>query len=178
MRPHDDHLSLDPREYELAVKGILDAVGNSLVGYESSHLEELSGTDGDYIIDIVARFSALGASFLVLVECKHHRRNVERQDVQVLHAKLQSVGAQKAILFTTSGFQSGAIDYAETHGIALVQFASGESVWFTKSAASVSRPPAWVGIPKYVGWWHHGSGVVSVLSEDHSEYTRQMLAVP
>jgi restriction system protein len=176
MRPHDECLKIDSREYELAVKGILDAVGSPLVGYESSHLEKVPGTDGDYVIDITARFSALGASFLVLVECKHCGRQVERQDVQVLHSKLLSVGAQKAVLFATSGFQSGAIEFANAHGIALVQFASGKSTWFTKSAGPVKDPPSWANIPKYVGWWHHGNSR-SVVSEDHSEYTRQMLGL-
>lgn len=132
----------------------------------------MPGTDGDYVIDITARFSALGASFLVLVECKHCGRQVERQDVQVLHSKLLSVDAQKAVLFATSGFQSGAIEFANAHGIALVQFASGKSTWFTKSAGPVKEPPSWANIPKYVGWWHHGNSR-SVVSKDHSEYTRQ-----
>lgn len=34
---------------------------------------------------------------------------------------VQSLGAQKGILISTSNFQSGAIEYAKTHGIALIQ---------------------------------------------------------
>ncbi|MBL0243278.1 MAG: restriction endonuclease, partial [Rhodoferax sp.] len=86
-----DPIEISPAEFELAVKGILDAASESLVSYQSKHLDALSAADGDYIIDVTATFKALGAEFCVLVECKHHKRKVERQDVQVLHAKLLSL---------------------------------------------------------------------------------------
>lgn len=172
----EDPLEISPAEFELAVKGILDAASTSLINYQSQHLETLSAPDGEYIIDVTAKFSALGADFCVLVECKHHKRKVERQDVQVLLAKLLSLGAQKAMLFSTAGFQSGAIEYADAHGIALVQLASGSTTWFTKSAGETLPPPPWVYIPAYVGWWHHGN-YRTVLSDERSKYTRQALGI-
>lgn len=172
----EDPIILNPVEFEIAVKGILDAAAGSLVKYESTHLESLAASDGEYIIDVTARFEALGANFLVVVECKHHKRKVERQDVQVLHSKLQSLGAQKAMLFSTAGFQSGAITYADTHGIALVRLANGSSSWFTKSAGPPTPPPPWVRLPKFIGWWCHGSSM-AVMSNDHAKYTRQALGL-
>jgi restriction system protein len=166
--------SLTPREYELAVKEILDGAGVELTEFRSEHLEEVAGVDGYYIIDITARFNALGASFLVLVECKHERRKAERQDVQILRDKLRSTGAQKGMLFSVAGFQQGAIEYADVHGIALVQLADGKSTWFTKSMGPPISPPPWVNIPKYVGWWCHGNSM-SVMSPDMGEYTRKAL---
>lgn len=112
MRDSAEPLSISPRDYELLVKGIFDAAGGQLVEYQSEHLSPLVGADGEYIIDVAATFSALGAKFLVLVECKHQGRKVERQDVQILHSKLQSLAAQKGVLFSVSGFQSGAVEYA------------------------------------------------------------------
>src|SRR5262245_22890921 len=134
MRQPPQPPTLTPREFELLVKGILDGAAGTLVDYRSEHLAPLAAPDGEYVIDVAASFSALGARFVVLVECKHHRRPVERQDVQVLHGKLQSLGAQKAMLFSISGFQSGALDYAAAHGIALVEVATGASNWHTRSA--------------------------------------------
>lgn len=171
-----DPLEISPTEFELAVKGILDAAATSLISYQSQHLDALPASDGDYVIDVTARFSALGADFCVLVECKHHKRKVERQDVQVLHTKLQSLGAQKAMLFSTSGFQSGAIEYADSHGIALVQLAAGSTTWFTRSAGETLPSPSEVHIPPYVGWWHHGSHR-TVLSNERAEHTRQALGI-
>ena len=44
-----------------------------------------------------------------------------REKVVILNDKLKSLGAQKGILLSTSGFQSGAIQYAKVHGIALIR---------------------------------------------------------
>ena len=176
MKNDAQTVALTPKEYELEVKKILDASGVSLTEYESTHLEPISVCDGEYIIDVVARFSALGASFLVLVECKHHKRRVERQDVQVLHSKVQSLGAHKGMLFSVTGFQSGAIDFAASHGIALVQLASGETSWFTRSATSPAKPPPWAEIPQCIGWWYQGNSR-SIMSEDYGEFTRKALGL-
>ena len=168
MSCFEQPILVTPQEYELEVKKILDASGVSLIEYDSSHLETVNGVDGEYIIDVVARFIALNVKFVALVECKHHKRKVERKDVQVLHSKLQSVGAQKAILFSVSGFQNGALEYAKVHGIALAQFSNGSTSWFTKSIGPPSPPPQWAGFPQYVAWWHHGNSI-SLLSEAHGD---------
>jgi len=176
MRQQGNNLRLKPSEYELAVKKLLDAAARPLPIYESSHLEKIPGLDGDYVIDVAARFSVLGASFLVLVECKRQGRNVEREQVQAFHSKLKSAGAHKGIVFATSGFQRGAIEYADAHGIGLVKFAGDETTWLVKSASPISKPLSGCNSPKYVGWWCHGE-MMSVLSEDHTEYTRQILGI-
>lgn len=176
MSRFEQPISVTPQEYELEVKKILDASGISLIEYDSSHLETINGVDGEYIIDVVARFIALDVQFVALVECKHHKRKVERKDVQVLHSKLQSVGAQKAILFSVSGFQDGVLEYARVHGIALAQFSSGSTSWFTRSIGPPSPLPPLAGIPQYVAWWHH-SNSISLLSEEQSKYTRQLLGL-
>jgi len=152
----------------------------ALVDYRSEHLASLSGTDGDYVIDVVATFSALGAEFVVLIECKHHARKVERQDVQVLHTKLQSLGAQKGMLFSISGFQSGALEFAAAHGIALVTVATGISNWHTRSTGPTPSPTPWLSVPKYIGWLCSGTSHSlrrSLLSESHSDYTRSFLGL-
>ncbi len=169
--------TLTPFEYELAVKAILDADGLSLQRYASGHLQPVSGVDGEYIIDVVATFDALGAAFVVLVECKHEKRKVERQDVQVLKSKLESTGAHKGMLFSISGFQRGAVEYADVHGIALVQLVDGFSTWHTRSIGLDSPPPTWQKLPRYVGWWHHGSHR-AVLSAYDSKYTQRALDLP
>src|SRR6185369_3364546 len=107
--------------FEQEVKIYLESVGTFLTRFEARHREDMSAHDGTYEIDITARFNALGGDFLVLIECKHHRRRIERDDVQVLHARVQSIRAQKGMLFSASRFQHGAFEYANTHSIALVQ---------------------------------------------------------
>jgi restriction system protein len=94
----------------------------SLTEFRAEHLEKLSSRDGDYVFDVTARFEALGVSFLVVVECKRYKTTpIERELVQVLNQKKQSVAAHKAIMYTTSNYREGAIEFAKTHKIALVQ---------------------------------------------------------
>jgi len=112
----------------------------------------------------------------LLIECKHEKRRTERQDVQILHSKLQSIGAQKGMIFSTAGFQEGAVQYAETHGIALVQIAGGETSYFSRSMGAPKPPPAWLEIPKYIGWWRSGNHM-SVLSPTKGDYTREALGL-
>jgi restriction system protein len=110
--------SIDGKQSECFVE-ILRELGSRLEGFRVEEQEIVSAADGRYRIDVTARFRALDADFLVLVECKDHTRPVEREDVQVLADKKRAAGAQKAMLFSTNGFQSGAIEYAASHGIAL-----------------------------------------------------------
>jgi restriction system protein len=172
----EEKLSLTPSEYELLVKGVIDKAAEGLVDYRSEHLKSLEGLDGDYVVDVVATFFALDAKFVVIVECKHHARRVERQDVQVLHAKLQSLAAQKAMLFSISGFQSGAVEYAKAHGIALVQVATGASNWHTRSAGPPTPPPSWVRMPAHIGWLLSGDSR-ALLSDDYGKSTREFLGL-
>ena len=44
-------------------------------------------------------------TFRVLVECKRYSSRVKREVVQLLHQKLQSIGAHKGIVCCTSGLQ-------------------------------------------------------------------------
>ncbi|WP_234003452.1 hypothetical protein [Stenotrophomonas sp. MYb57] len=80
MPQFGDPVNLSPRQFELAVKGIVDAAAEGLVEYDSKHLERLAASDGEYEIDVAARFKALGANFLVLIECKHHKRKKDRAE--------------------------------------------------------------------------------------------------
>jgi restriction system protein len=136
-------------QFELQVKRFLESTAGKLKDFQTVHRESIEGPDGTYEIDITARFRILGAKFLVLVECKHHKNRVGRDYVQVLHAKQVSLGAQKAMMFATTPFQDGAVEYANQHGIALVQLASGETLYFTKSG---NRTPLPDSLPAYVGW--------------------------
>ena len=82
--------------------------------------------------------------FLVLIECKRQTRPIERHVVQVLTDKMRAVGAQKGIIFSTSDFRSGAIAYAQKHGIALVHVKDGRFAYQTKGYGPVVHYPAWI----------------------------------
>jgi restriction system protein len=130
------HFTAD--EFERHVKEIVDASGITLTDFESMRLEKLHGVDGEYEIDIVARFSAFNTNFRVLIECKAHKNPIKRDLVQILNDKLRSTGSQKGMLFSTSPFQKGAINFAKINIIALIQMTDKEPVVFNYAG---SPPP-------------------------------------
>lgn len=161
-----DPVEMTPQQFELEVKKILDSAGIPLPDFSTQNREIVRGSDGSYEIDVTARFEALGVSFLVLVECKHHKNPIKREVVQALYDKLRSVGAQKGILFATTSFQEGAIEYAQPHGIALVQVTDGKCVYITKMLGKPPRPPRWE--PSFASWLvyrdEHGSATYHLLT--------------
>lgn len=162
---------------------MLEAAGADLDSFDAKHREKLPGSDGVYEIDISVRFNALDANFLVLIECKHQKDPIKRDIVQILHDRIRSTGAHKGIVFSTSSFQSGAVEYAAKHGIGLVILCNGSSAWITKSAdVQPSEPPPWANIPAYMGYFNklneEGNQQFQIVSERHSEYLIEFLALP
>ena len=145
----EDHLDILPQDFELEVQRMLAATDLTIRDFKASHLELIEGADGSYKIDVSVRFELLGAQFLVLVECKRHKKAVEREDVQVLYSKMQSLGAQKGMFFSTSPFQSGAVKFAQEHHIALVFVTHSKYNYITKRLGGTldtrEGPPA-------IGW--------------------------
>ncbi len=114
--------SITPTEFEEYCLEILKGYAETedLKDFLITHNVKIPASDGKYQIDVYAEFTAMGAKFKVLCECKHYKSSVKRGKVAELHRKLESIGAQKAILISTSKFQSGAVEYANAHGIALI----------------------------------------------------------
>lgn len=56
---------------------------------------------------------------LVLVECKFWKRSVTRQHVENLASSVSDLNASRGIIFTTRGFQKGAVTFAKHSGIDL-----------------------------------------------------------
>lgn len=115
--------SISPTEYEKYCTEILKnyADQEQLKDFSIEHDVRIPSDDGTYQLDIYATFTALGVKFQVIAECKRYTNPVPREKVVILADKVKSLGAQKGILISTSGFQSGAFEYAQKHGIALIQ---------------------------------------------------------
>ncbi|RMN26853.1 Orf22 [Pseudomonas coronafaciens pv. zizaniae] len=159
------NLEISSAEFERLVRDWIIKQGGQLTSLEVRHDVKVEAFDSTYQIDVLAKFQAFaGAEFIVLIECKKYRNAVERELVQVLHDKVRSVGAHKGMLFTTTGFQSGAIKYAKAHGIALVSIIEGAATYETRSAFPVAaQPPAWLNPPKFA-LWHVGENDTGSIS--------------
>ena len=120
---------------------------------EAKHLGTIAGVGGEYKIDVLVKISVFGgAEVVVLAECKHQGRPVEREDAMVLKARLLDVGAHKGMLFSTSGFQKGALKYATAHRIAAIAVVDGRWLYETKNIGSgLVEPPPWERFDAYAG---------------------------
>lgn len=143
-------VEITPQEFEIEVAKYLRVNAVTIKDTIVKHNVKLPGSDGVYQIDVTAEFEALGAKYLTLVECKYQKNPVKREVIQALNDKIRSTGAQKGILFATSGFQSGALEYAKAHGIALVRVVNGECIYETRSGDPRHQVvPVWLNVPKY-----------------------------
>jgi restriction system protein len=133
-------LAKTPTEFERMVVDYLASLGHPLKSFSVQHQARVTSPEGIYNMDAVAVFEALGAEFVVLVECKHHKNPIKRELVQILADKVTSTRAQKGMLFSTAPFQRGALDFAKERGIALIHFTEGGPVFETKSYGEPRGP--------------------------------------
>lgn len=115
--------SISPTEFEEFCMQLLKsyAIEENLKDFNIEHNVKMEAADGTYQLDIFASFTALDVELKILCECKQYTSPVKRERVELLEGRLKSLGIHKGILLSTSGFQSGAIQYAKIHGIALIQ---------------------------------------------------------
>jgi hypothetical protein len=153
---HYPPAEITPAEFEQFVADFLTVEYAGLKDLQVTVHDVIEGTDGEYDFDATARYSIGGAAYLLLAEAKRHKNPIKRELVASLHSKLLSVGAQKAALFSTAPFQSGAVSFAKTHGIALVKVTEGRFTYETRSidgSHGMSREDALehMGLPYFVG---------------------------
>lgn len=155
MSQNFQHVDISPEQFELQVKEWLQNAGNTLSNFSVNHLEVIQGDSGEYEIDAVAEFTIFGqATIRVLVECKKYKSPVKRDVIMILEGKIRDSNAHKGMVFSTAGFQSGAIEYASKRGIATVGVQHGHTNYFTKSLGDQPvHPPSWLKISEYIGWF-------------------------
>ncbi len=124
INPYCDVVAdMTPTEFEKYCLMILEGYADqeNLKDFKIVHNHKIQTHDGEYQIDVYAEFTALNVNFKVLAECKKYKKAIERKVVAELKQKLDSIGAHKGIILSTSGFQQGAAVFAKEHGIALIQ---------------------------------------------------------
>ncbi len=70
--------------------------------------------------DVTVRFKAGLYNYLTVIECKNYTNSVPVRDVEAFITKSNDVNADKSVIVSSNGFQSGAIQVAEKHKVALV----------------------------------------------------------
>lgn len=115
----------------------------------------------------------MGTELTTLIECKKYKNPVPREKVELLFNRIRAVGAHKGMLFSTSRFQSGTVQFAKKHGIALVQVIEGK-LQYEVRAEHIDEVviPKWADLPKYccVNVYKTNTGIgCSFISEKNNE---------
>jgi restriction system protein len=167
-------IQVTPLQFEKIVHAYLKEIGTPLNNFEITHNVKEKTHDGNYQIDITAVFKALNVDIVVLVECKRHKSAIKRDDVSLLHGKINTFGAHKGIIFSTADFQSGAILFAREHGIALIKVSEsvGNSTSSSSGTSQVSKFLSFLTVITIV------PAIVSVHSDCKFENHEAMIIVP
>ena len=124
IEPSNQVSLISQHEYELLVKDILQArLIKNIPGKDFKVRQNTCyvGKSGyEHQISISTEMKIAGMRFLILVDCKNHSKLVEANEVLEFASRLEDIGAQKGVIVTTRGFQSGALQVAKAKGIALV----------------------------------------------------------
>lgn len=80
----------------------------------------LKGLKGEYQIDVFYQFENAGVTHRVAIECKYHNRPLDRDTIMPFCNKITDIGNIIGVMVSKSGYQSGAKEYAEKHGITLL----------------------------------------------------------
>jgi restriction system protein len=81
--------------------------------------ERISGVRGEHNVDVLVTGKVHGLDLRWIVECKDWASNVPKEKVLALFAIVQDTGADKGILLSEVGFQSGAIKVSRNTNVLL-----------------------------------------------------------
>jgi len=87
--------------------------------------------------DVTIRFGKGLYGYLTVVECKSQRAAVPVKEVEAFVTKAADAHANRAVIGSTSGFQSGAQAVAQRHNITLIKVTDSSDVDFSAFGAKV-----------------------------------------
>jgi restriction system protein len=83
----------------------------------------LQGVRTSHDVDVVVRSNLFGFELLWVIECKYWKEAVSKLHVLALREIVTDLGADRGILVSESGFQSGAIEAANLTNVQLANLA-------------------------------------------------------
>jgi len=97
--------------------------------------KKVKGTRSKHAIDVYVTFPRCGIMCTWVVECKLWKSRVPKEKVLVLKSIVEDIGADRGIIISEKGFQSGAYDVARKANISMVTSLKE----FEKTAMTVSQ---------------------------------------
>jgi hypothetical protein len=125
MNSHNSNVNhATSRDYELLIRNFIEQEMSGISGIELIeilHNAKMKGLSGyEHQIDVAYRFRIWKTEMLVIVECKQYQKNVGVDDLLEFRSRIEDLRAHKGIFVTSTGFQSGAVEFAEANRIALL----------------------------------------------------------
>ena len=102
------------RDYQEAVAGVFRRLGCS-----AEVDKTVTGARGPHNIDVYVTFKKFGQECRWIIECKQLSRPADKSVVQTLQSIVQNIGADRGLIFSESGFQSGAYTASQNTNILL-----------------------------------------------------------
>jgi hypothetical protein len=124
--------------------------------------EEIKGRQ----FDVTIRFKQGLYSYLTLIECKRHKNPIPVEKVEAFVTKSRDANADKAIMISSSPFQSGCIEVAQRHNLEL--FTLRKSCQIPEEFVGERNLPAW-NIFKVCLIWDLDENCYSTLPEDNGQ---------
>jgi restriction system protein len=94
------------------------------LGLDAETDVSLNGIRTQHAIDVVVRMHHVGFEVLWLVECKHWQAKVSKLHVIGLRGIVSELGADRGIILSEAGFQSGALEAATLTNVRATSLAS------------------------------------------------------
>lgn len=115
LPPFLDQL-VDWQDFERFVRDMYAQDGDLIVEHNA---EERGKSGALRQTDVKFTHRGAGMTYTTLVECKKWKQKVTRDRIDVLASSVEDLGANKGVMFTTTGYEPGAEAYAEHKGIEL-----------------------------------------------------------
>lgn len=80
---------------------------------------KVNGVRGSHKVDVYVTFTKYGIDCSWVIECKNWNSNVPKEKVAALQGIVSDIGADKGVIISKLGFQSGAIKLARSSNITL-----------------------------------------------------------
>lgn len=94
------------------------------LGLEAETNATVKGVRTSHEVDVLVSAQYVGFEVTWIVECKHWRSRVSKLHVLALREIVSDVGADRGILLSESGFQSGALEAANLTNVQVTSLAS------------------------------------------------------
>ncbi|WP_279119396.1 restriction endonuclease [Fusobacterium varium] len=116
-------------EYEILTKEVYEEIikKEGFKNIEVLHNVKKEGfSKTTHQIDVYFEYALAGTLHSVAIECKDYKSKVSQEKLMAFYSKIIDLRVSKGIFVSKTGFQKGAIIFAQSHGIELVELRKPE----------------------------------------------------